>query len=55
MVIEDDGQGFDPTDSGADGMGLVGMRERVELHEGRLTIESPPGVEGATLVVEVPL
>jgi signal transduction histidine kinase len=54
VVIEDDGQGFDPADLRQDGMGIIGMRERVELHEGRLTLESTPG-SGATLVVEVPL
>jgi signal transduction histidine kinase len=53
-VVEDDGQGFDPTNTRADGLGLVGMRERVELHDGRLTVESAPG-SGTTLVVEVPL
>jgi signal transduction histidine kinase len=54
VVIEDDGQGFDPTGPPEDGMGIMGMRERVELHEGRLTVESTPG-SGATLVAEVPL
>jgi len=28
---------------------------QAELHEGRLRIESAPGGEGATLVIEVPL
>jgi signal transduction histidine kinase len=54
VVIEDDGQGFDPADLREEGMGIIGMRERVELHEGRLTVESTPG-SGATLVAEVPL
>jgi signal transduction histidine kinase len=54
VVIEDDGQGFDPTEPREEGMGIMGMRERVELHEGRLTVESTPG-SGATLVAEVPL
>jgi signal transduction histidine kinase len=54
VVIEDDGQGFDPAELREDGMGIIGMRERVELHEGRLTVESTPG-SGATLVAEVPL
>jgi signal transduction histidine kinase len=54
VVIEDDGQGFDPAKLREGGMGIIGMRERVELHEGRLTVESTPG-SGATLVAEVPL
>jgi len=53
-VIEDDGQGFDSAKLREEGMGIIGMRERVELHEGRLTVESTPG-SGATLAAEVPL
>jgi two-component system, NarL family, sensor histidine kinase DevS len=52
-VIEDDGRGFDPTVS-SDGFGIQGMRERVELVNGHLKIESEPD-SGTTLVVEVPL
>jgi signal transduction histidine kinase len=51
-VIEDDGRGFDPTTAREDGLGLLGMRERVELHDGRLRVESEPG-GGTTLVAEV--
>ena len=53
-VIEDDGQGFDPTAVRAGGFGLEGMRERVGLLDGRLRIESIEGV-GTTLVAEVPV
>jgi signal transduction histidine kinase len=53
-IIEDDGRGFDPEHQDGGGVGLVGMRERVELVEGRLSIESREG-GGTTLVVEVPL
>ena len=52
-VVEDDGRGFDPTDGG-DGVGLLGMRERLALLGGRLQIESSPDA-GTTLVVEVPV
>ena len=54
VVIEDDGKGFDIEDVRAEGMGLAGMRERVELHDGRLTVESSP-TSGTTLVAEVSL
>ena len=54
VVIEDDGKGFDTEDVRAEGMGLSGMRERVELHDGRLTVESSP-TSGTTLVAEVSL
>jgi signal transduction histidine kinase len=53
-VIEDDGRGFDPAEAAPDTLGLEGMRERAELHDGRLTIEATPGA-GTTLVAEVPL
>jgi signal transduction histidine kinase len=54
VVIEDDGKGFDPEHVREGRVGLLGMRERVELHDGRLTVESVPG-SGTTLVVEVPV
>jgi len=53
-VVEDDGLGFDPGAARDEGLGLVGMRERVGLVGGRLRIESSTGA-GATLVAEVPL
>ena len=53
-VIEDDGRGFDPATAREDGLGLLGMRERVALLEGKLTVESSPET-GTTVVAEVPL
>jgi len=53
-VIEDDGDGFDATRVDDRGIGLVGMRERVALVDGRLEIESRPGA-GTTILVEVPV
>jgi len=53
-VVEDDGGGFDPATVRSDSLGLEGMRERVALHDGRLTVESAPGA-GTTLRIEVPL
>ena len=50
-VIEDDGRGIEATDGG--GVGLVGMRERIALLNGRLTIESGER-GGTTIAVEVP-
>ena len=52
VVIEDDGQGFDPEAVRAGALGFTGMRERVELVGGRLTVEASPGA-GTTLVAEV--
>ncbi len=51
-VIEDDGRGF--THGGGDGLGLLGMGERLALLGGKLKIESSAGA-GATIVAEVPL
>ncbi len=53
-VIEDDGQGFDPASTREEGIGLVGMRERMTLLGGRLEIESRPG-SGTTILAEVTL
>ena len=53
-IVEDDGRGFDPEQDTDGGIGLIGMRERVALLDGSMTIESAKG-KGTTLVVEVPL
>jgi signal transduction histidine kinase len=53
-VIEDDGIGFVPAQARDGGLGLIGMRERVGLLDGRLTIESSPE-SGTSLVAEVPI
>jgi two-component system, NarL family, sensor histidine kinase DevS len=51
-VVEDDGVGF--SEPSGDGLGLIGMRERVGLLDGRLEVEANPG-RGTTIVAEVPL
>jgi signal transduction histidine kinase/PAS domain-containing protein len=53
VFIEDDGIGFsqDPDDF-KDRIGLIGMRERVEMLGGTLTIESSAG-KGTAIIVEV--
>ena len=53
-VIEDDGSGFDQRTVHDEGIGLLGMRERLALIDGRLAVESRPGA-GTTVVAEVPL
>jgi signal transduction histidine kinase len=57
IEIEDDGRGFDPSSIAPDertlrGVGLIGMRERVEMLGGRCEIESAPG-QGTRVRVEV--
>ncbi len=53
-VIEDDGVGFDAEDVRDGGLGLLGMRERIALLDGRLDIESS-SAGGTSIVVEVPI
>jgi len=53
-LIEDDGHGFTDEEEQHGGIGLSGMRERLALLDGRLTIESGQRT-GTTLVAEVPL
>ncbi len=53
-VVEDDGRGFEVDDTRPGALGLVGMRERAALLDGRISIESAPG-RGTTLAVEVPV
>jgi len=54
LVVHDNGDGFDPTEVRAGSLGLLGMRERVNLLGGRLAIDSTEGA-GTLLKVEVPL
>ena len=51
IVIRDNGAGFDP-DAPVAGFGLAGMRERVSLASGRLTIASSE--EGTAIVAALP-
>ena len=53
LIIEDDGVGMDRTLRGP-GLGLIGMRERVEAFNGHFSIVSQPG-EGTTISVDLPL
>jgi len=53
VLVRDDGSGFDPS-KGTEGFGLLGMRERVELLEGRLTVHSAPG-RGTTVAADLPV
>jgi signal transduction histidine kinase len=57
MLIEDNGLGFDFIEASKKGdecLGLMGMKERVNLLGGGFVIESVPG-EGTTIRVQIPL
>ena len=53
-TIDDDGRGFATSDVRDDALGLVGMRERLELVGGTLSIESTER-SGTTIAAQVPL
>lgn len=52
VTIRDDGRGFEPT-APTNGFGLLGMRERAELLQGELMVESAPG-NGTRIKVSLP-
>ncbi len=56
VVVEDEGAGFDPDEQlqGEAGLGLVGVRERIEMIGGTFTVDSAPG-EGTRVAIEVSL
>jgi signal transduction histidine kinase len=58
LQVEDDGRGFDPEhvdiNDGRQRLGLLGMRERVEVLGGSFEVYSTPG-QGTTVQLEVPL
>ncbi|HMF97623.1 MAG TPA: sensor histidine kinase [Vicinamibacterales bacterium] len=54
LDVADQGAGFDPeTASKSNGLGLIGMRERIKLVDGECTIDSQPGA-GTRIRVSVP-
>ena len=54
VLVQDDGVGFDSIASARGGLGLLGIRERVEALDGKLHISSQPN-KGTTLQVQIPL
>lgn len=53
-IIKDDGKGFDISKKIEGSYGLIGMRERVDLLNGELTIDSKIGF-GTVILIRVPL
>jgi signal transduction histidine kinase len=55
LEVRDAGTGFDIEEAGGNGgLGLVSMRERVRMIDGRISIKSRPGA-GTKLIVSVPI
>ena len=53
-VIRDNGKGFNIKEKKGDSFGIMGMRERVELVEGQLSIDSKQG-KGTVVIIQIPL
>ena len=58
VAVVDNGRGFDPghvaSDTMRQGMGLMSMRERAELLNGSLSVQSSPGA-GCQVILRIPL
>ena len=55
LTVSDPGAGFNQREAlGSRGLGLVSMRERLQLVNGALVIESEPG-QGTTIRARVPI
>jgi signal transduction histidine kinase len=59
VTVEDDGEGFDTSTTFANtltgrGLGIMGMKERASLLNGRLTVCSSPGA-GTMVLCTIPL
>lgn len=54
VLIKDDGKGFDLEQRKDESFGIIGMRERVDLLAGTLSIDSKIG-KGTTVLIQVPM
>lgn len=54
VLIKDDGQGFDLNEKKTESFGIIGMRERVELLNGEMSIDSKIGA-GTVILIRVPI
>ena len=54
VVVRDNGKGFDMEQKKTNSFGLIGMRERVDILDGELSIDSQIG-KGTVVVIQLPL
>ncbi|OIU67673.1 sensor histidine kinase [Rossellomorea aquimaris] len=54
VVVKDNGKGFDTKETQTGSFGIMGMKERVDLLEGDITIDSKIGA-GTLVLIQVPL
>lgn len=53
-VVKDNGRGFDANEKKLGSFGIMGMKERIDLLSGDITIHSKPG-EGTAVLISVPI
>lgn len=53
LIVNDNGKGFDITERRENSFGLIGMKERVEMLDGKLSIRTGEG-KGTTITINVP-
>lgn len=53
LHIIDDGKGFNPAEKKEDSFGLIGMRERIDILRGELSIDSSLG-KGTRVKISIP-
>ncbi|WP_121611010.1 sensor histidine kinase [Mesobacillus foraminis] len=54
VIIKDDGNGFDQEKTKPESFGILGMKERVELLDGEISIDSKVG-SGTLVMIQVPV
>jgi two-component system sensor histidine kinase DegS len=54
VIVKDNGKGFNIEEKKEKSFGLIGMRERIEILEGQLSIDSKLGA-GTTIMLKIPL
>lgn len=54
VMIKDDGKGFNVNEVSSQSFGIIGMKERVDLLDGMITIDSELGA-GTVILIQVPL
>ncbi|MBM7714174.1 sensor histidine kinase [Siminovitchia sp. FSL H7-0308] len=54
VTIKDDGIGFDISETKSGRFGMIGMRERVDILDGNLSVHSKPGA-GTIITIKIPL
>jgi signal transduction histidine kinase len=55
LIVSDDGKGFEEQEAfSRQGLGLISMRERIQMVHGRFDVKTQPGA-GTTIAARVPL